>query len=74
MAGDEETGACVMRLTAGLDSGPIALAQSTPVGPREDFGELSGRLADLVSAADTAAEAAIADLIRAERPDGALRG
>jgi methionyl-tRNA formyltransferase len=47
MAGDPETGVCVMRVTEGLDSGPVALRESTPIDPREDFGALSGRLAVL---------------------------
>ncbi len=47
MAGDRETGVCVMKLVAGLDSGPVALRESTGIGSEEDFGELSSRLADL---------------------------
>ena len=47
MAGDETTGVCIMRLTAGLDSGPVALRESTLVNPDEDFGALSARLAEL---------------------------
>jgi methionyl-tRNA formyltransferase len=45
MAGDEVTGVCVMRVTAGLDSGPVALMEEVAIGAREDFGELSERLA-----------------------------
>ena len=64
MAGDQETGVCVMKLVAGLDSGPVALVESTGIGPEEDFGELSSRLADiggglLVGALDLAATDAI---------------
>ncbi len=47
MAGDASTGVCVMRLTAGLDSGPVALEEEVAIGPEEDFGELSARLAEL---------------------------
>lgn len=47
MAGDQETGVCVMRLVAGLDSGPVALRRSLPIDVDEDFGGLSKRLADL---------------------------
>src|SRR3954447_581971 len=35
MAGDGRTGVCVMRVTAGLDSGPIALCEEVPLGPEE---------------------------------------
>jgi len=47
MAGDEITGVCVMRLVAGLDSGPVALREETPIGPDENFGSLSARLAEI---------------------------
>jgi methionyl-tRNA formyltransferase len=45
MAGDSETGVCVMRLVAGLDSGPVALRETTRIDSDEDFGSLAGRLA-----------------------------
>jgi methionyl-tRNA formyltransferase len=65
MARDETTGVCVMRLTAGLDSGPIALRQEVPLDPEEDFASLSARLAELggdllVHALDLQAEGALA--------------
>ena len=46
MAGDERTGICVMRLTAGLDSGPVALREEVPITPEDDFEALSARLAE----------------------------
>ena len=45
MAGDSETGVCVIRLTEGLDSGPEALRRTTPIGAGERFDELAARLA-----------------------------
>jgi methionyl-tRNA formyltransferase len=47
MAGDPRTGVTIMRLTEGLDSGPVALQEEVAVEPGEDFASLSGRLADL---------------------------
>ena len=47
MAGDETTGVCIMRLTEGLDEGPVALCEETPIGPDEDYGALSPRLAEI---------------------------
>jgi methionyl-tRNA formyltransferase len=44
MAGDRETGVAIMRLTAGLDSGPVALVQRTPIEPRDTYGSLAARL------------------------------
>jgi methionyl-tRNA formyltransferase len=47
MAGDEQTGVSVMRVTAGLDSGPVALSEPVPIDPGEDCGALTARLAEL---------------------------
>jgi len=47
MAGDERTGVCVMQVTAGLDSGPVALREEVGIEPEDDFETLSGRLATL---------------------------
>jgi methionyl-tRNA formyltransferase len=47
MSGDELTGVSVMRVTEGLDSGPVALQDETPIRPDEDFGELAARLAEI---------------------------
>ncbi|HEU5106066.1 MAG TPA: methionyl-tRNA formyltransferase [Solirubrobacterales bacterium] len=47
MAGDERTGVCIMELTAGLDSGPVALREEVAIDPEEDFESLSARLAEL---------------------------
>jgi methionyl-tRNA formyltransferase len=60
MAGDERTGVCVMRLTAGLDSGPVALCEEVAIGPEDDYEALAARLAErggelLVRALDAAA-------------------
>ncbi|MDQ2939834.1 MAG: methionyl-tRNA formyltransferase [Actinomycetota bacterium] len=47
MAGDENTGVSVMRVTEGLDSGPVALQERVPIEPDEDFGALAARLAQI---------------------------
>jgi methionyl-tRNA formyltransferase len=47
MAGDRETGVCVIRVEAGLDSGPVALHERTSIGVAEDFGALSSRLEEI---------------------------
>ena len=47
IAGDGETGVSVMRVTAGLDSGPVALQEPVPIRPEDDFGSLAPRLAGL---------------------------
>jgi methionyl-tRNA formyltransferase len=47
MAGDTETGVSIMRLTAGLDSGPVCLQAAEPIRPDDDYGRLAGRLQEL---------------------------
>lgn len=47
MAGDETTGVGVMRLVAGLDSGPVAMVEETEIDESEDFGTLSARLSKI---------------------------
>src|SRR6185369_11321105 len=41
MAGDAETGVAIMRVTAGLDSGPVCLCEREPIRPDDTFGTLS---------------------------------
>lgn len=47
MAGDAETGVCIMRMEAGLDTGPVLLRAATPIGPAETTADLHDRLAGL---------------------------
>ncbi len=47
MAGDAETGVSIMRLTAGLDSGPVCLAASEPIRADDSYGSLAPRLSDI---------------------------
>jgi len=44
MAGDEQTGVSIMRLTAGLDSGPVCLAGVEPIRADDSYGALAERL------------------------------
>ena len=43
MAGDAETGVTIMRLSEGLDSGPIALQERMAIGAGDDHGVARGR-------------------------------
>ena len=47
MAGDARTGVSLMRLTAGLDAGPVALREEIAIGTEDDFESLSGKLSAL---------------------------
>ncbi|MDQ3556624.1 MAG: methionyl-tRNA formyltransferase, partial [Gemmatimonadota bacterium] len=55
--GKETTGVSIMRMEAGLDSGPILLQVAEPIRPDESAGELASRLAEV------GAEAMIATLV-----------
>ena len=47
LAGDAETGVCIMQMEAGLDTGPVLLRAATPIGAAETTGDLHDRLAAL---------------------------
>src|SRR5207244_4454356 len=47
LAGDTETGVCLMELEAGLDTGPVYASTRVPIGERETAGELRARLVDV---------------------------
>jgi methionyl-tRNA formyltransferase len=47
LAGDSETGVCVMRIDSGLDTGPVFACERTAIDPDETAGELRGRLVEL---------------------------
>lgn len=47
LSGETQTGITIMRMEAGLDTGPMLLRQAIPIGPDEDAGSLLDRLAAL---------------------------
>jgi methionyl-tRNA formyltransferase len=47
LAGDAETGITIMRMDAGLDTGPMLLAQAVPIGPRTTAAGLHDALAGI---------------------------
>ena len=46
-AGDPETGVTIMRMDAGMDTGPVLAQQALPLAPSDTGGSLSARLARL---------------------------
>ncbi len=44
MAGDERTGVSIMRLTAGLDSGPVCLTAGESISAEDTYGSLAAKL------------------------------
>jgi methionyl-tRNA formyltransferase len=47
LAGDAETGVCIMRMEAGLDTGPVYRREAIAIGARETAATLHDRLATL---------------------------
>jgi methionyl-tRNA formyltransferase len=61
LAGDATTGVCIMRMEAGLDTGPVLLERALPIDPDDTTGSLSEKLARL------GAEAVVDALARLDR-------
>ena len=49
MAGDKNTGVDVMRMNPGLDTGPVAMRESTVISPDDTAGDLTSRLASVAA-------------------------
>tara|TARA_R110002051_G_scaffold1008_7_gene4992 strand:- start:1520 stop:2419 length:900 start_codon:yes stop_codon:yes gene_type:complete len=49
MAGDAQTGVCIMQMEAGLDTGPVLLREAIEIGAEETTGQLHDRLSQLGS-------------------------
>ena len=49
MAGDAETGICIMQMEAGLDTGPVLLREATAIGAEETTAQLHDRLSKMGS-------------------------
>jgi methionyl-tRNA formyltransferase len=47
LAGDAETGVCIMQMEAGLDTGPVLLSESFTIGAEDTAASLHDRLASL---------------------------
>ncbi|CUH78339.1 methionyl-tRNA formyltransferase [Tropicibacter naphthalenivorans] len=50
MAGDAQTGICIMQMEAGLDTGPVLLREATDIGATETTGQLHDRLSAMGAA------------------------
>ena len=71
MAGDAQTGICIMQVAAGLDTGPVLLRQAVPIGAEETTGALHGRLSALGAALIVQALAGLDQLTSTPQcPDG----
>ena len=50
MAGDAETGVCIMQMDAGLDTGPVLMRRATPIAPDDTTVSLHDRLSRMGAA------------------------
>ncbi|MCW8843986.1 MAG: methionyl-tRNA formyltransferase [Rhodobacteraceae bacterium] len=69
MAGDAETGVCIMQMDAGLDTGPVLLRKATKIGAEETTAQLHDRLSDMGAAAIVEALAQLDDLVPEVQPE-----
>jgi methionyl-tRNA formyltransferase len=69
MAGDAETGVCIMQMEAGLDTGPVLLRAATPIGATETTGDLHDRLSAMGAGLIVEALARLPDLAPEPQPE-----
>ncbi|PRY93408.1 methionyl-tRNA formyltransferase [Hasllibacter halocynthiae] len=68
MAGDSETGVCIMRMEEGLDTGPVLLREAIRIGETDTTGDVSDRLSGMGARMIAEALERLPDL--AEAPQG----
>ena len=72
LAGDSETGLCIMAMEAGLDTGPVLLRAATPIGAEETTGDLHDRLSALGAGLVVEALARLDDLVPQPQPEAGV--
>ncbi|MFN3824484.1 MAG: methionyl-tRNA formyltransferase [Pseudorhodobacter sp.] len=68
LAGDAETGICIMRMEAGLDTGPVLLREATPIGTEETTADLHDRLSAMGAGLIVAALERLPELVAEPQP------
>ncbi len=68
-AGDAETGICIMRMDAGLDTGPVLLERRLPIAPEETSASLFDKLTALGARCIVEALARLDELTPQAQPD-----
>lgn len=72
MAGDTQTGICIMQMEAGLDTGPVLLRAATPIGTEETTGQLHDRLSQMGASLIVEALSRLGDLEAKPQPAGGV--
>ena len=69
MAGDSETGVCIMQMQAGLDTGPVLLRSRTPIRAEETAADLHDRLSRIGAESIVEALGKLDDLTPEPQPE-----
>jgi len=69
LAGDKETGICIMQMEAGLDTGPLMLREVTKISAQDTTASLHDRLADIGARLIVAALDNLSTLTPIPQPD-----
>ncbi|WP_282158961.1 methionyl-tRNA formyltransferase [Shimia thalassica] len=69
MAGDAESGVCIMQMDAGLDTGPVLLEEKTPILAQDTTADLHDRLAGIGADAIVNALGQLDDLMPVPQPE-----
>jgi methionyl-tRNA formyltransferase len=72
MAGDAETGISIMRMEAGLDTGPVLLRAAVPIGEDDTTGDLHDRLAALGAGMIVEALGRLPGLVAVAQPEAGV--
>ena len=72
MAGDAQTGVCIMQMEAGLDTGPVLLREAFVIGAEETTGVLHDRLSALGARLIVETLAQLPDLEAQPQPDAGV--
>ncbi|MDI3338245.1 methionyl-tRNA formyltransferase [Defluviimonas aestuarii] len=72
MAGDAETGICIMQMEAGLDTGPVLLCERTAIGAEETTAELHDRLSAMGAQTIVEALGRLGSLVPVPQPDAGV--
>ena len=72
MAGDADTGVCIMQMEEGLDTGPVLLRSETPIGAEETTADLHDRLSEMGARLIVDALARLDDLEPQAQPEAGV--
>ena len=72
MAGDAETGVCIMQMEAGLDTGPVLLRGTTPIADSDTTASLHDRLAGMGAELIVEALSRLPELVPESQPEAGV--